>query len=48
MKVNLYNQLVSAQLSRRGLLKSAASLGVMAAASGAGLGAMTLRAMAQD
>ncbi len=48
MKVNLYNQLVSAQLSRRGLLKGAASLGVMAAASGAGLGAMTLKAMAQD
>ena len=48
MKVNVYNQIVAAQLSRRAMLKGAASLGVMATASGLGLGAMTLKAMAED
>ncbi len=47
MKVDLYNRVVAGQMSRRGLLKGAASLGVMAAAAGAGLGAMTRKVMAE-
>lgn len=48
MKVGIYNQLVRAGATRRDILKGAASLAAMSAASGAGLGAFTRRASAQD
>ncbi|MDN5927539.1 MAG: extracellular solute-binding protein [Hyphomicrobiales bacterium] len=41
MKLNVYNQIMAAQASRRGLLKGAAGLGAIAALNGAGLGAFT-------
>ncbi|WP_315918603.1 sugar ABC transporter substrate-binding protein [Mesorhizobium sp. SP-1A] len=48
MKVSLYNQLVRAGATRRDVLKGAASMAALAAASGAGLGALTREARAQD
>lgn len=48
MKVGIYNQLVRAGATRRDILKGAASLAAMSAASGMGLGAFTRRASAQD
>ncbi|MEZ5782472.1 MAG: extracellular solute-binding protein [Rhizobiaceae bacterium] len=48
MKVGLYNQLVRAGATRRDVLRGAASLAALSAASGAGLGALTGAASAQD
>lgn len=48
MKVSLYEYIVRAQASRRDLLKGAASMAALAAASSAGLGALTRKATAQD
>ena len=47
MKVGLYNELVRAGATRRDILKGAASMAAIAAASGAGLGALTRPASAQ-
>jgi multiple sugar transport system substrate-binding protein len=46
MKVGLYNKLMRAGATRRDILKGAASMAAIAAASGAGLGAMTRPASA--
>ncbi len=48
MKVSLYNQLVRAGATRRDVLKGAASMAALAAASGVGLRAMTPEAHAAD
>ncbi|MER8426138.1 sugar ABC transporter substrate-binding protein [Mesorhizobium sp. M0199] len=48
MKVSLYNQLVRAGATRRDVLKGAASMAALAAASSAGLGALTRPAAAAD
>ncbi|MDQ6434994.1 extracellular solute-binding protein [Mesorhizobium sp. LHD-90] len=48
MKLGLYNQLVRMGASRRDVLKGAASMAAVAAASSAGLGALTGEASAQD
>ncbi|WP_292238335.1 twin-arginine translocation signal domain-containing protein, partial [Mesorhizobium sp.] len=41
MRVDLYEKLVRAGATRRDLLKGAASMAALAAASGTGLGALT-------
>ncbi|TIX23233.1 MAG: twin-arginine translocation signal domain-containing protein, partial [Mesorhizobium sp.] len=46
MKVSLYNQFMRAGATRRDVLKGAASMAAIAAASGAGLGALTRPASA--
>jgi multiple sugar transport system substrate-binding protein len=46
VKLEIYNRIMAAQASRRGLLKGAAGLGAMAALNGAGLGAFTRPASA--
>ncbi|RRI03424.1 sugar ABC transporter substrate-binding protein [Mesorhizobium tamadayense] len=48
MRVDLYEKLVRAGATRRDLLKGAASMAALAAASGAGLGALTKPAAAAD
>ncbi|MDX8493312.1 sugar ABC transporter substrate-binding protein [Mesorhizobium sp. VK22B] len=48
MRVDLYEKLVRAGATRRELLKGAASMAALAAASGAGLGALTKPAAAAD
>ncbi|MGN6766702.1 MAG: sugar ABC transporter substrate-binding protein, partial [Rhizobiaceae bacterium] len=48
MKLNVYNQIMAAQASRRSLLKGAAGLGALAALNGAGLGAFTGGASAAE
>ncbi|MDX8441966.1 ABC transporter substrate-binding protein [Mesorhizobium australafricanum] len=48
MRVDLYEKLMRAGASRRDLLKGAASMAAIAAASGAGLGALTRPAVADD
>ncbi|AZO23424.1 sugar ABC transporter substrate-binding protein [Mesorhizobium sp. M1E.F.Ca.ET.045.02.1.1] len=48
MRVDLYEKLVRAGATRRDLLKGAASMAALAAASGAGLGALTRPAAAAD
>jgi len=48
VKLNVYNQIMAAQASRRGLLKGAAGLGALAALNGAGLGAFTGGASAAE
>jgi len=48
MKVELYNQLVRAGATRRDVLRGAASLAALSAASGAGLGALVGSAAAQE
>jgi len=48
MRVDLYEKLMRAGASRRDLLKGAASMAAIAAASGAGLGALTRPAAADD
>jgi multiple sugar transport system substrate-binding protein len=48
MKVEIYEQMLRAAATRRQLLKGAASLGAIAAASSAGLGALTSEARAQE
>jgi len=48
MRVDLYEKLMRAGASRRDVLKGAASMAAIAAASGAGLGAMTKPAAADD
>src|SRR5690606_27538945 len=48
MKVNLYNHLVRMGATRRDLLKGAASVAALAAASTGGLGALVREASAQD
>ena len=48
MKVGLYEQLVRAGATRRDLLKGAASMAALAAASTGTLGALTRQASAQD
>ena len=48
MKVNIYEQLVRAGATRRDVLKGAASMAALAAASGGTLGALTRPASAQD
>ncbi|TIT79659.1 MAG: extracellular solute-binding protein, partial [Mesorhizobium sp.] len=48
MRVDLYEKLVRAGATRRDLLKGAASMAALAAASGAGLGALTRSAAAAD
>ncbi|MDX8497263.1 sugar ABC transporter substrate-binding protein [Mesorhizobium sp. VK4C] len=48
MRVDLYEKLVRAGATRRDVLKSAASMAALAAASGAGLGALTKPAAAAD
>ncbi|MEZ5802136.1 MAG: extracellular solute-binding protein [Rhizobiaceae bacterium] len=48
MKVELYNQLVRAGATRRDVLRGAASLAALSAASGAGLGALVGSASAQE
>ncbi|PZQ99551.1 MAG: sugar ABC transporter substrate-binding protein [Cereibacter sphaeroides] len=48
MKVEMYEAVVKAGLTRRGLLKGAASVGGLAALGGLGLGAGVRPAMAQD
>ena len=48
MKVSLYEQLVRAGATRRDVLKGAASMAALAAASGGTLGALTRQASAQD
>ena len=46
MRVGLYEKLVRAGATRRDILKGAASMAAIAAASGAGLGALTRAASA--
>lgn len=48
MKVETYDQMVRAMATRRQLLKGAASLGALAAASSAGLGGLMGEALAQE
>src|ERR1051325_6354867 len=48
MRVDLYEKLMRAGANRRDLLKGAASMAAIAAASGAGLGALTRPAAADD
>ncbi|RVC48294.1 sugar ABC transporter substrate-binding protein, partial [Mesorhizobium sp. M4B.F.Ca.ET.088.02.2.1] len=48
MRVGLYEKLVRAGATRRDILKGAASMAAIAAASGAGLGALTRPAAAAD
>jgi len=48
MKVGLFNQLMRAGATRRDILKGAASMAALSAASGAGLGALTRPASAAD
>ena len=48
MKVSLYEQLVRAGASRRGVLKGAANIVALAASSSVGLGSLTGEASAQD
>ncbi|WFP60626.1 sugar ABC transporter substrate-binding protein [Mesorhizobium sp. WSM4904] len=48
MRVDLYEKLVRAGVTRRDVLKGAASMAALAAASGAGLGALTKPAAAAD
>ena len=48
MKVGIYDQLVRAGATRRHVLKGAASMVALAAASGGTLGALTSGALAQD
>ena len=48
MKVSLYEQLVRAGATRRDVLKGAASMAAIAAASTGALGALTRQASAQD
>ena len=48
MKVDIYNRIMAAQMSRRRLLKGAASAGALAVGTSGGLGAMTRMARAQS
>lgn len=48
MKVELYNRLKGGQISRRGILKGAASVGAMAAVGGVATGLSTMPAIAQS
>src|SRR5918993_3296856 len=48
MRVNLYEKLMRAGASRRDLLKGAASMAALAAASTSALGSLTRQASAQD